>query len=534
MSVLNFITTTAGNGAFWNPEYSGLDVDLTHVQFGSGNRIPDGSETALVTPMQFVALGNGAKVSSTQIKLAAVVQGLSNYNISEIGIWSGAPGTPGAVLVFYWSQASGSVAAIVEGIELLWTHDLVIDGSGIGGINIVVDATAALSQAIFNQMVDGTTPAGKANKLTTARNITVGASSKAFDGSAPIGFSIAEIFAANQAQKTFLAAPSGTNGTPSFRSIISSDLPSDLSLSGNPTVLTQDPGNNSQRIANTAFVQAAIAALVSSSPAALDTLNELATALGNDPNFASTVTTALGNKQPLHAVLTAISGVTLTPNRGFIVDGGGAVALGKVVRSFSKSSLPGSNIGPIMIDELGGEAWIWSTFSTYYTGYASPFCGYPIYGVDATPRAHEIEAIGGVFNKADYPQLWAWAQARGLVTSQVAFDAGLGSYWFVADPGGDATKFRAPNLLGPNNWGMFLRMAAGGVDADTANAVALGSRKLDTFKAHSHEAVTSFIAGGAGNRARANDATSDNTQTGSTGTAETAPRHVAFHPRIHV
>jgi phage-related tail fiber protein len=40
-------------------------------------------------------------------------------------------------------------------------------------------------------------------------------------------------------------------------------------------------------------VQAAIAALVASSPAALDTLNELAAALGNDPNFATTMTTML-------------------------------------------------------------------------------------------------------------------------------------------------------------------------------------------------------------------------------------------------
>lgn len=46
---------------------------------------------------------------------------------------------------------------------------------------------------------------------------------------------------------------------------------------------------------NTA-INAAISALVASSPATLDTLNELATALGDDPNFATTMTTALGNR----------------------------------------------------------------------------------------------------------------------------------------------------------------------------------------------------------------------------------------------
>ncbi|HCN9111129.1 TPA: shikimate transporter, partial [Escherichia coli] len=50
-----------------------------------------------------------------------------------------------------------------------------------------------------------------------------------------------------------------------------------------------------------------LAALVDSSPEALDTLNELAAALGNDPNFATTVTNALAGKQPLSDVLTTIS-----------------------------------------------------------------------------------------------------------------------------------------------------------------------------------------------------------------------------------
>lgn len=43
-------------------------------------------------------------------------------------------------------------------------------------------------------------------------------------------------------------------------------------------------------------IVAQITALVNSSPATLDTLSELATALGNDPNFATTITTALGNR----------------------------------------------------------------------------------------------------------------------------------------------------------------------------------------------------------------------------------------------
>ncbi|MEH3408719.1 phage tail protein, partial [Enterobacter quasiroggenkampii] len=82
-------------------------------------------------------------------------------------------------------------------------------------------------------------------------------------------------------------------------------------FTGTPKAPTAAAGNNSTQLANTAFVQAAIAGLVGSSPAALDTLNELAAALGNDPNFAATMTNALANKQPLDNTLTALSGKSI-------------------------------------------------------------------------------------------------------------------------------------------------------------------------------------------------------------------------------
>jgi len=70
-------------------------------------------------------------------------------------------------------------------------------------------------------------------------------------------------------------------------------------FTGTPTAPTAAGGTNTTQIATTAFVQAAIAALVSGAPGALDTLNELAAALGNDANFAATVTNALALKAPL-------------------------------------------------------------------------------------------------------------------------------------------------------------------------------------------------------------------------------------------
>ncbi|WP_234099861.1 MULTISPECIES: phage tail protein [Enterobacteriaceae] len=89
-------------------------------------------------------------------------------------------------------------------------------------------------------------------------------------------------------------------------------------LTGRPTAPTAEGKDSSTQIANTAFVQAAIAALVGSSPEALDTLNELAAALGNDPNFATTVTNSLAGKMDKSANGSDIENVSVfLQNLGF-------------------------------------------------------------------------------------------------------------------------------------------------------------------------------------------------------------------------
>ncbi|MEQ1862339.1 MAG: hypothetical protein ABMA13_20665 [Chthoniobacteraceae bacterium] len=67
-------------------------------------------------------------------------------------------------------------------------------------------------------------------------------------------------------------------------------------FTNNPTATTQSAGNSSTRLATTEFVATAVANLIASAPGALDTLDELAAALGDDANFASTITTAVGGK----------------------------------------------------------------------------------------------------------------------------------------------------------------------------------------------------------------------------------------------
>ncbi|EBA0179880.1 phage tail protein [Salmonella enterica subsp. enterica serovar 4,[5],12:i:-] len=110
------------------------------------------------------------------------------------------------------------------------------------------------------------------------------------------------------------------NNDPNFSTTINNALAlkaplASPALTGVPTAPTAAQGTNNTQIATTAYVRAAISALVGSSPEALDTLNELAAALGNDPNFATTMTNALAGKQPLDATLTALAGLATGANK---------------------------------------------------------------------------------------------------------------------------------------------------------------------------------------------------------------------------
>jgi hypothetical protein len=107
-------------------------------------------------------------------------------------------------------------------------------------------------------------------------------------------------------------------------------------LTGTPTAPTATAGTSSTQIATTAFVAAAVAALIDGSPGALDTLNELAAALGDDANFAATVTNALALKAEKAANLSDLAsaaaartnlglGTMATQNAGSVAITGGSI-----------------------------------------------------------------------------------------------------------------------------------------------------------------------------------------------------------------
>jgi hypothetical protein len=121
--------------------------------------------------------------------------------------------------------------------------------------------------------------------------------------------------ATQQANAVFAGPGTGANASPTFRALVAADIP-DLSatylttsaasstyapldspaLSGTPTAPTADQTTNTTQIATTAYVRTAVSNLVDGAPELLDTLNELAAAIGDDQNFASTISTSLGEK----------------------------------------------------------------------------------------------------------------------------------------------------------------------------------------------------------------------------------------------
>ncbi len=108
-------------------------------------------------------------------------------------------------------------------------------------------------------------------------------------------------------------------------------------LTGAPETPTPALGATTKQIVNAEFVQRAIAALVDSSPGALDTLKELALALGNDPNFATTITNLIAGKA---AKATTLAGYGITD--AYTKAAADALLLAKAAKS---TTLAGYGIG---------------------------------------------------------------------------------------------------------------------------------------------------------------------------------------------
>lgn len=197
-----------------------------------------------------------------------------------------------------------------EGTYQIETSDRVIGGPG-GIANKQAEQLGnrtAWLRAAIRKIIDGTTAIGKATQLATARTLRFKGAvngSGSFDGSA-------------DTEITLTLADSGI--APGSYTKITLNAKGLATAGSSPTTLSGLGISDAfTKTETAAAVQQAVANLVASSPAALDTLKELADALGNDPNFAATMTNALAAKASKAELNTAVS--TLLPKAGGTVSG---------------------------------------------------------------------------------------------------------------------------------------------------------------------------------------------------------------------
>ncbi|HFD8458098.1 TPA: tail fiber protein [Escherichia coli] len=260
-------------------------------------------------------------------------------------------------------------------------------------------------------------------------------------------------------------------------------------LTGTPTTPTARQGTNNTQIANTAFVMAAIAALVDSSPDALNTLNELAAALGNDPNFATTMTNALAGKQPKDATLTALAGLATAADRFPYFTGNDVASLAtltKVGRDILAKSTVAAVIEYLGLRELGtsGEkipllstANTWTNRQTFSGGLSGELSGNASTAAklktarkisnvafdgssDITLKASHVGAfaLGKTGSTVANDKAVGWNWSSGAYNATISGASTLIIHFYMGEGSCPAAQFR----INYRNGGIFYRSARDG------------------------------------------------------------------------
>ncbi|HBH4431229.1 TPA: phage tail protein [Escherichia coli] len=320
----------------------GKPVRLTHMAVGDGGGTlptPDSKQTRLVHEVWRHTVNRVILDATHQNRIIAelvIPPETGGFWIREIGVFD-----EHGDLIAVGNTAESYKPTVAEGSGRAQTFRTILTVSSTATVALTVDNTMVMATVDYvddklkeheqsRRHPDASLTAKGFVQLSSATNSvseTQAATPKAVKAAYDLANAKYTAQDATTARKGLVQLSSATNSTSETLAATSKAVKAVMdetnkkaplnspALTGTPTTPTARQGTNNTQIASTAFVMAAIAALVDSSPDALNTLNELAVALGNDPNFATTMTNALAGKQPKDATLTALAGLATAADR---------------------------------------------------------------------------------------------------------------------------------------------------------------------------------------------------------------------------
>lgn len=357
----------------------GVPLKITHMAVGDGGGVlptPDAKQTALVNEKRRAALNmlyidpqNSSQIIAEQV----IPENEGGWWIREVGLFD-----ESGALIAVGNCPESYKPQLAEGSGRTQTVRMVLITSSTDNITLKIDPAVVLATRKYvddkvlelklyvdDQMRNHIAAQDPHTQYAQKHNPTFTGEPKAPTPAA--GNNTTRIATTEFVQAAITALINGApatldtlkeiaaaiNNDPKFSTTINNALAlkaplSSPALTGTPTAPTAAQSVNNTQIATTAFVKSAIAAMVGSAPAALDTLNELAAALGNDPNFATTMLNALAGKQPLDNTLTHLSGKDVAGLLAYL-------GLGEAAK---RGVGTGENQIPDMASFASGDGWM--------------------------------------------------------------------------------------------------------------------------------------------------------------------------------
>lgn len=470
----------------------GVPLKITHMAVGDGGGVlptPDAKQTALVNEKRRAALNmlyidpqNSSQIIAEQV----IPENEGGWWIREVGLFD-----ESGALIAVGNCPESYKPQLAEGSGRTQTVRMVLITSSTDNITLKIDPAVVLATRKYvddkalelkvyadDQMAKhlaapdphsqyapkasptftGTpkapTPAAGNNTTQVATTAFVQAALTALINGAPATLdTLKEIAAA-------------INNDPNFSTTINNALAlkaplSSPALTGTPTAPTAAQSVNNTQIATTAFVKSAIAGMVGSAPAALDTLNELAAALGNDPNFATTMLNALAGKQPLDNTLTNLSGkdvaglltyLRLSDSAGFV---GRLIGPPKIFTS-SGTYTPTPGTKKILIEVQGAGSGGGGAGSTSATSYSA--------GGNGTGGGYAMSLLDVAADKITSVPVTVGAGGLGGNGAPTGGNAGGSSKFgsFITAGGGNGSLTVAPRDTAFTITGTYGGIATGG------------------------------------------------------------------------